>query len=89
MEKTGSPGIVCIVCHQVLCHPSAHGTSSMGKRFLANVHFAKLNELIVSEVTKVTSSTFDKTALAILMRQGSRGILIVSLQTKFKFNIQF
>jgi hypothetical protein len=27
--------------------------------------------------------------LAILMRQGSRGILIVSLQTKFKFNIQF
>jgi hypothetical protein len=29
-EETGSPGIISIVCHQVLRHPSEHGTSSMG-----------------------------------------------------------
>ena len=26
-EQTGSPGIICIVCHQVLQHPSEQGTS--------------------------------------------------------------
>jgi len=44
IEETGSPGIICIVCHQVLCHPSEHGTSSMGKHLLAKAHIAKLNE---------------------------------------------
>jgi hypothetical protein len=29
IEETGCPGIVCIICHQVLRHPSEHGTSSM------------------------------------------------------------
>ena len=29
IEATGSPGIICIVCHQVLRHPSEHGTSSI------------------------------------------------------------
>jgi len=28
--ETGRPGIICIVCHQVLRHQSEHGTSSMG-----------------------------------------------------------
>jgi hypothetical protein len=87
IEATGCPGIICIICHQVLRHPSEHGTSSMGKHLLASVHIAKLNELTVSEVTKLTSSTVDETALAILKRKGSRGIPIVSSQTKFKFNI--
>ena len=41
IEETGSPGIICIVCHQVLCHPSEHGTSSMQKNLLANAHIAK------------------------------------------------
>jgi hypothetical protein len=40
-EETGSPGIICIVCHQVLRHPSEHGTSSMGKHLLAKAHIAK------------------------------------------------
>jgi hypothetical protein len=31
IEETGSAGMIYIVCHQVLCHPSNHGTSSMGK----------------------------------------------------------
>ena len=88
IEETGSPGIICIVCHQVLRHPSEHGTSSMGKHLLAKAHIAKLNELTVSEVTELTSSTVDETALAILKRQGSRGIPIVSSQRKIKLTIQ-
>jgi len=88
IEVTGSPGIICIVCHQVLLHPSEHGTSSMGKHLLAKAHIAKLNELTESEVTELTSSTVDETALAILKRQGSRGITIVSSQRKIIFDIQ-
>jgi hypothetical protein len=52
------------------------------------VHITKLNELTVSEVTEITSSTVDETALAILKRQGSRDIPIVSSQRKFTFTIQ-
>ena len=89
IEETGSSGIICIVCHQALCHPSEHGTSSMGKQLLAKAHIAKLNELTESEVTELTSSTVEETALAILKRQGSRGITIVSLQRKTIFDIQF
>jgi hypothetical protein len=87
IEDTGYPGIICIVCHQVLRHPSAHGTSSMGKHLLATAHIAKLNQVTVSEVPKLTSSTVDEPALAKLKRTGSRGIPIVSSQTKFKLNI--
>ena len=89
MGENGSPGIICIVCHQVLRHPSEHGTSSMGKHLLAKAHIAKLNELTESEVTELTSSTVDETALAILKRQGSRGITMVSVQRKIRFDILF
>ena len=82
IEQTGSPGIICIVCYQVLLHPSEHGTSSMGKQLLAKAHIAKLNELTESEVTELTSATVDEAELAILKRQGSRGITIVSSQEK-------
>jgi len=74
IEESGSPGSICIVCHQVLRHLSEHGTSSMGKHLLANAHIAKLNEITESEVTELTISTVDTTALAILKRQGSGGI---------------
>jgi len=89
IEATGSPGIICIVCHHVLCHPSEHGTSSMGKHLVAKAHIAKLNELPETEVTELTSPTVDETALAILKRQGSRGITIASMQRKIRFDIQF
>jgi hypothetical protein len=69
IEEKGSTGIIGIVCHQVLRHPSDHGTSSMGKHLLVKAHIAKLNQLIVSEVTELTSSMVDETALAILPRQ--------------------
>jgi len=88
MAENGSPGIICIVCHEVLRHPSEHGTSSMGKHLLAKAHIAKLNELTESEVTELTSSTIDETALAILRRQGSRGIPIVSSLSQVIFDIQ-
>jgi len=89
IEETGSPGIICIVCDQVLRRPSEHGTSSMGKHLLAKAHIANLDELTESEVTELSSSTVDETALAILKRQGSRGITVVSLQRKIKFDVQF
>ena len=59
----------------------------MGKHLLAKVHIAKLNELTVSEVTELTSSTVAETALAKLKRQGSLGIPIVSSQRHIKFTI--
>jgi len=78
IEETGSPGIICIGCHHVFRHPSEHGTSSMGKHLLAKAHIAKLKKLTESEVTELTSSTVDETALAILQRPGSRAITIGS-----------
>jgi hypothetical protein len=77
IAETGSPDIIYVVCHPVLRHPSEDGTSSMGKHLLAKAHNAKLNELTEKEVTESTCLTVDKTALAILKRQGSRGITIV------------
>jgi len=88
IEETGSPGIIYIVCHQVLRHPSEHGTSSMGKHLLAIAHIAKLNKITESGVTELTSSKVDETALAILKRQGSRGLTIVSVPRQMIFDIQ-
>jgi hypothetical protein len=72
IAETGSSGIIFIVCHQVLHHPSEYGTSSMGNHLLAKAHIAKLNDLTETEATELTSSTIDVTGLAILKRQGSR-----------------
>jgi len=88
IEETSSPGIICIVCHQVLQHPSEHGTGSKGNHLLAKAHIAKLNKLTESEVNELTSSTVDETAFAILKRQGCRTITIVSSQRKIRFDIQ-
>jgi hypothetical protein len=41
IEGTGTTGIISIICHQVLRHPSQLGTSSMGKYLLATGHIAK------------------------------------------------
>jgi len=68
IEATGSPGIICIVCDQVFHHPSEHGTSSMAKHVLPKAHIAKLKELIAIELTELTSTIVDETALAILNR---------------------
>jgi hypothetical protein len=89
IEETGSPAIIFIICHQVLRHPSEHGTSSMGKHLLAKAHIAKLYKLTESEVTELTNSTVDETALAILKRQTNPGITIVCLQRKAICDIQF
>ena len=55
IEETGIPGIIYIVCHQVLRHPSEHGTSSLGKPLQPKTHIARSNELTVLEVTELTS----------------------------------
>jgi len=60
----------------------------MGKYLLANGNIATLNKLTVSEVTELTSSMVDIAALAILKRQGSHGIPIVSSQRKFTFDFR-
>jgi len=60
----------------------------MGKHLPAKAHIGKLNELTVSDVTKLTSSMVGETALGILRREGSRRIPIVSSQRKIKFTIQ-
>jgi hypothetical protein len=83
---TGSPGIICIVCHHSPRPPSKQGTSSMGKHMLPNAQIAKLNKLTESEVTKLTSWTVDKTVVAILNRHGSHGIPVVSSPCKFTFD---
>jgi len=89
IEETGSPEILYIVCHQVLRHPSEHGTSSMGKHSLATAHIVNLMELTESEVAESTSSKVNEAALAILKRQGSRGITIVRSQEQFIRDIDF
>ena len=61
----------------------------MGKHLLAQSYIAKLNCSTESEVTELTSSMVDETAMAILKQQGSCGITIVSLQKKIIFDIQF
>jgi len=82
IEGTGNPGIIWIVCHQVLGHPSEHGTNSMGKHLLAKAIIAKLNKLTESQVTELTSLMVDGTAFAILKREASRRITIGCLQRK-------
>jgi len=87
--ETSGPGIIGILCHQVLRHPSEHGTNSMGKHLLPKAHMLRLNEFTKPEVNELTSSTIDEAALAILTRQGRRGTTIVSSQTKFIVDIDF
>lgn len=53
---------------------------------MAKSHIARLNELTELEVSKLTSTTVDETALAILKRLGSLGIIIASLQKTFQLD---
>ena len=55
---------------------------------LAKANIAKLNVLRESEVAELTSSPVDETALAIIKRQGSRGISIVRSLSQVIFDIQ-
>jgi len=88
IKETGSLAIICIISHQVLCHPSEHGTSSLRIHLQAIARITKLHKLPESELTELTSSTVDETALAIMKRHGSRGITIVSSQREIIFDIQ-
>jgi len=59
-----------------------------GEALACKSHIATLNELTESEVSELTSSTDDETALSIVKKQGSCGITLVSLQRKFISTIQ-
>jgi len=59
----------------------------MRKHLLAKAHIVKLNRSTESDVTELTSSTLDETAVAILKRQGSQGITMVHLERKFILDI--
>jgi len=70
--------------------PSISTWDQLNEETLAgNAHIAKLDKITESEVTELTGSTVDETALAILKRQGSRGIAIASLQWEIRFDIKF
>ena len=60
IAENGNPGVICIVCHQVLSHPSENGTSTMGKHLLTKSHKAKLNELTAKEVRLLTGAAGDE-----------------------------
>ena len=85
---TSSTEIIYIICHQVLHHPSEHGTSWMGEYLLANVHLTKLDKITELGLTELTSSTVDETALVILKLQERWVIPTVSLQRTIMFHIQ-
>jgi len=59
----------------------------MEKHLLTKAHIAKLTKLTESEITEFSSLKADEIALAILKRQESRGITIVSSQRKIRFDI--
>jgi len=61
----------------------------MGTHLLAKANITKLDKLTESEVTELTSSTVNETALTILKSHGSQGITIVSSQRKIRFDIQY
>jgi len=88
ITETGSTGIISNVGHRILGHPSEHGTSWTGKHLVAKVNFTKLNKLIELKVTKLTTSTVDETALAIMKGQGSRWIIRVSWRMTIIFAIR-
>ena len=59
----------------------------MGKHLLAIAHIAKLNELTELEVSELTNSTLDETALGVWKRQESWRITIIRTQLKLLFRI--
>jgi len=59
IEENCSPGVRYIICHQVLRHPSEHGTSSMGNQLLENAQIAKLKELTELEISELTGTAVD------------------------------
>jgi len=58
----------------------------MTKHFLAKAYIARLNESTELEVSELTSTTVDETALAIIKRQRKCGNTIVCSQKKFIFD---
>jgi len=58
----------------------------MQKHLLGIAHIAKLNKPTESDIFELTSTTVDKTALAILNRHGGCGITTLNSQKKLIFD---
>jgi hypothetical protein len=54
---TGILGIICIACHQVICHLPYRGICLVGKKLLVTVQIRKLIKWIHLNVTEWSSST--------------------------------
>lgn len=76
--ENGSPGIICIVCHQVLAHPSENGTSTMGKHLTTKAHKLQLDKLTQSDLSIITGTAGEEQALAVLKKKGSHGVMVAS-----------
>jgi len=87
-EETGSPHVIGIIYDHFVCHPTEHGTSSMGKHLLSLAQIAKLNELTEWEVMKLTCSMVNESVLEFMKSHGSWGITKERSWRKFIFNIQ-
>jgi hypothetical protein len=78
LEVSGSPGMLCVVCHHVRHHLPDYGTGLVGTQLQTTAQIAKLDELTVSESTELTGSMVDETALTMLRAHSSQGNQIVS-----------
>lgn len=82
----GTPAIICIVCHQILAHPSQVGASGMSKHLTSRVHIAKKNQLTDEDINETgLSVATDEKVLDILKKKGSHGTLMVSKTTSIIF----
>jgi hypothetical protein len=86
IEETGSIGIICISCHQVLRHASKPKAMSLGKHWLAKEYIAKLAEFTKVEVTESSCSIVEESCFAILQRQRSPKITMVRIRKEFSFD---
>jgi hypothetical protein len=68
-------------------HPSEHWAGSTGKYLVGKSSLHNIKRTNRGKIDEIAWLTVDATALAILKRQGCRGITVVSGQKKFLFEI--
>ena len=76
--ENGCPGVICIICHTVLVHPSENRTSTMAKHLQSKTPKVELNKLTESNVSLLTGTAGDEQALAVLKKKGSQGVMVAS-----------
>jgi len=87
IDKTGSHGIISLVCHHDLHYPFTTWDLLNVETVTGKAHIGMLNELTESDVTEWHTLTVDETALAIVNKQGCQRVTIVSSQRKIMVTI--